>query len=1390
MISISASQLTPGDGSSDTGGRGAVGSAALSPRRATDGQLLRRFLKARDESAFEELVYRHGAMVMGVCRRILGNVHDADDAYQATFMVLVRKGRTIVPAGNVGPWLHGVAYWTAVRAKAATARRTKKERQMRPTACDADAMDPQAVAELQGVLDRELRRLPGRYRAPLVLCELEGKCRREAAAALRVPEGTLSSRLARGRELLRRRLSRGGYALSAGAVAIVLARGAAHASAGPLLVNSTVKAAGLLAAGKGLAAVTSAKVAALAQGSLKVMLLTKLKAAASVVVLAAVGTGATLTTRPAAAEDAPPAITTAAGGFPPAPIAFAAPAGPDAPAPPPEPEKEPEEEKQYLDPIDVNVPHVSTDPAVKIDYDIVYVRADRLGDDKHAEFFTDIARPVYMRPGADLMLLHPDGSEEVLVDGGDKGGVTDPMVGFDGEWVYYSFFHDLTKGGQFEPPPGGADIYKINVKTRKVVQLTTQRYEPNTGAAPAWGTDGTFRNPDKGKEYDTNFYTYGVYNMGACPLPGGKVMFTSNRYGFKPPKHSAPCLQLFVMDDSDTGPGTNLECVGPMNIGMALHPVVLKDGRVMWSSMESQGLRTGILWGLWVINPDGTGWNPILSAFRPGGGAPNAFHFQTQLSDGSIVAEEYYNQNNSGFGTYYKLPPPPPAGTYNMGPAHANDPRNPPLRIGRNDNGLPHHTRLAYSPKGIEGFTRFTHPHDGPADRSVRGDKNSPAVGKFTHPSGAPDNHLLTGYSPGPANHQYPYPPNIDGGIYLIKSGQPIDAPAQMRLIKNDPKFNEQWPRAVVSYKRIYGIDEPKKLAPLANDGKLSPHLPEGTPFGLIGSSSLYKRETFPRGRVPKGSVTAVWDGGTHDSSVQAGFGGLEMFNAPDESTLNWLNQGADAGRYDNEEIHAVRILAMEPTTDRNRGPKGSRLFHNHASERLRILGEIPVRKFGPDGKQPTDPDGNPDTSFLAKIPADTAFTFQTINKDGMVLNMAQTWHQVRPGEVRNNCGGCHAHSQEPTDFNLTAAAKPDYKLFDLTQSVPLLTTKDRDERGRQVDAGGETGIRADKAGVVNVEFKRDIQPIFNKSCVACHTAKYEQSMGHMLSLDDQAKIGIPNGPEVPNVYYRLASETDYQVKHGLRPIGRNKNWRFPNASRYVRKFQSRRSLLTWKIHGRRTDGWTNDDFPTETTPGDPNTLTWKGQKLEPTDHNQDRADLDYNGKPCPPAEAVAGTYSAPDGAKIKVEPLTDEDRRTIVRWIDLGCPIDLDPDYDPAAGKLASYGWMLDDNRPVLTLTYPKAGTNDEPMSRILLGTYDYYGGLDESTLSVVADFPVAGAKAGENLAAKLKKNEDGVWELRLDEPLAALPKGTLTVTIKDKQGNTSRIERSFTIRAETVRR
>lgn len=1016
----------------------------------------------------------------------------------------------------------------------------------------------------------------------------------------------------------------------------------------------------------------------------------------------------------------------------------------------------PEQDLRYPDPIDLKVPHVSTDPSVSLDYPIVYIRTPRKGDDIVSQW-AEIAHPVFMDPGGDLMLLQPDGTEEVLVEGG-AGSVTDPVISLDGESVIYSHIHDMSVNWAGRYPKAGADIYRIHLKTREIVRLTQQEFTPNTGAAE-WSSDFV-KNEDGRTHLD-----YGVFNMGPYPLPGGRIVFTSNRDAFRPPKHNGPTLQLFVMD----GDGRNVECIGHLNIGMALHPVVLTDGRIIFSSMESQGLRNGILWGLWSIHPDGTNWAPVISAFDTGG-APNAFHFQTQLSDGSIIAEEYYNLNNSGFGSYFKLPASVPSDYSAFGPAWRGDPRNPPLRFGRHYNSKPKLYRLPFSPWGLTSFTRFANNGEGPADPSLLNQQDSPRVGKFTHPSAAPGNHLLTVYTPGPANHQNGLKkPAVDGGLYLIKSGEPIDTPDQMRLIKNDPRYNEQWPRAVVPYERIYGIPEPATITPLANDGSLSPHLPSGTPFGLVGTSSLYKRESYPEGAVTEGSVTASFSGDRDNT----GYENLDPFNTSQNgASLNWFNQGSEAGRYSNDDIHAIRILAMEPTTDRHHGPKSGRLFYSHAMERLRILGEIPVRKFNSDGRQPVDPDGNPDTSFLARLPADTAFTFQTLDRDGMVLNMAQTWHQLRPGEVRHDCGGCHAHSQKPTRFEDTVAAGTDYTVFDLTQRTPLLTAKSeiQTKTSQRWDVDDSTALRYVSSGVVNVEYHRDIQPILRRSCVACHTAKEGKEPAGNLNLDaDDETVNLPNQGRWPGTYYRLAA--DSAAKFGHKPVIHNGSWRQTNASRYIRKFQSRRSLFIWKVYGRRLDGWSNDDFPTAQKPGDPESLKLAGVPVPNTQANRDRSDLDFRGSPMPPPAAVESG---------QVLPLSDEDRRTLVRWIDLGCPIDFD--YDEANPSRRGFGWACDDKRPTLTLTEPRPGVISK-LSRILIGVNDYYSGIEVDSLSVTTDFAVNGTPAGTNLADQFRMIGDGIVELRLNDPVTSSSEHTLDVSIRDGQGNVTKIQRTFRV-------
>ena len=164
-----------------------------------------------------------------------------------------------------------------------------------------------------------------------------------------------------------------------------------------------------------------------------------------------------------------------------------------------------------------------------------------------------------------------------------------------------------------------------------------------------------------------------------------------------------------------------------------------------------------------------------------------------------------------------------------------------------------------------------------------------------------------------------------------------------------------------------------------------------------------------------------------------------------------------------------------------------------------------------------------------------------------------------------------------------------------------------------------------------------------------------------------------------------------------------------------------------------------------------------------------------------PPPGAVAGSYVAPNGQKIKVAPLTEEDRLTLICWIDLGCAIDLS--YDPAKPQERGEGFLADRTPPTLTVTLPRAGTSPEPLRRILIGMADAYSGLDLDSFQVTADFAIDGVAAGQNLAPKFKGKPLGVWELALSKPLTELPKGKLTVSVKDRQGNLTRIERTFVV-------
>jgi RNA polymerase sigma factor (sigma-70 family) len=245
---------------------------------SADAALLQRFVTHRDDAAFAALVDRHGPMVLGVCRRVLQNRYDAEDAFQAAFVVLACKARSIARPDQLGSWLYRVAFRAALRARAAAAGRHEE---LVSPADSAAPVSPVGVeiAELRRVLDEEIDRLPEKFRVPVVLCYLEGQTNEDAARRLRCPTGTIASRLATARERLRTRLLRRGVTLTAGALAAALNTDTLAATVPSALAEAASRTA--------IQGIASQAAIILAKGVIRTMLLTRIRTV--VTVLAIIG---------------------------------------------------------------------------------------------------------------------------------------------------------------------------------------------------------------------------------------------------------------------------------------------------------------------------------------------------------------------------------------------------------------------------------------------------------------------------------------------------------------------------------------------------------------------------------------------------------------------------------------------------------------------------------------------------------------------------------------------------------------------------------------------------------------------------------------------------------------------------------------------------------------------------------------------------------------------------------------------------------------------------------------------------------------------------------------------------------------------------------------------
>ncbi|MFO0945002.1 MAG: hypothetical protein U1D30_03510 [Planctomycetota bacterium] len=680
-----------------------------------------------------------------------------------------------------------------------------------------------------------------------------------------------------------------------------------------------------------------------------------------------------------------------------------------------------------------------------------------------------------------------------------------------------------------------------------------------------------------------------------------------------------------------------------------------------------------------------------------------ALHWQAQSSNGLISVVGYYNNNNYGMGGLFAFP------YFANSPVGSSNPRdasNPDVKIAM----YPYNYRFPFSPPGLTNLTPWSHQFDRASEH-----------GKVTQPQGAPNNDLLLVYSQGPSSAPYAakFPGTApDPGIYLLNGSTASKDPAALVEIVNRPEFAEQQPVPVVPYKAIYGQD-PVVKPELANDGSLDKDLPAGTPFGMVKTPTVFQRESAPAVGPDK------WKK-------------LDPFNANGSLGSNWTMQGADAGLYKPEDVAGLRVIQLEPQPHLSYGPRGSigkGWFVPDANERMRILGEMPVKSVGPEGKV--------DTRIKFLLPADVPYTFALINKHGQQLTMAQTWHQKRPGEIQD-CRGCHAHHAPAAAYASREELAKEILLasFDEAAEKPILRLGEDAPILLNID-GVPTFTKTGKP-VFDVEFNRDIKPIFAAKCVSCHGVKNPKApMG--LVLDDEklpqfpiSETDLPNGS---NTYLRLAF--DKKARFGVKPL--LGVWKV-NLSRPVRSMNSLRSLLAWKVLGERTDGWTNDSFPTESKPGDRSTLP-PGTKV-------DDCDIDYVGTSMPP----------PDSGLT----LTPMEKAKIVRWIDFGCPVSAFPEGDPRPN------FFTDGLRPTIALQSPK---RNGIFHEIRFGCYDQ--NLDRTKISVIASWPIQGRAAGRELADLFVEN-DWVWILPLGNKEKPL-QGFVKVTAWDKQGNRHRVTRTF---------
>jgi len=951
-----------------------------------------------------------------------------------------------------------------------------------------------------------------------------------------------------------------------------------------------------------------------------------------------------------------------------------------------------------------------------LDYDVVYVRCPRAKEPVSRNGKEDLlnwngvndlwlsaSNNVYHQPGCDLVLhdssMTPGdpAAEKVLVncdeDDSSKAvcSVADPNVSFDGRYVVYTKFTDtrsfVTDGdlGMREIADAGIQTFMRldpngnlsgdNFATSIFSGLKPYAnpalifiYDLLTGENVQVSPDSKMfagrAYPGKDPEWTSKVP---VMDTGPFFMPDGRIGFTSNR------QEGFALFQLFAMERD----GKNMEVLSHRAMKNQLHPTTLMDGRIVYTNFDRMLQRTSNNnFSLFEINPDGSA--PFIFAGK-NDATVWSYHYFTQLSDGDIVTTLYYNRQQTGLGALERFPVNPPGPDF----VHRSKSGN---QVGAVLTTLPDTwiTGGGLVPFARPDQFRLT-PHGGAGDTPMRpyspseyfihpvDDRIVTMNGRFTHPAAAPDNDLLATYSIGGSS-------TISSPVYRKSNGATLDnvmkiigkdagiwllplepnSTRQIGHIADDaqvvvdfPEYHEIMARAVVSYQDIYGIPRPdpdNTRSPTRNDGSQDPRLPAGAPYGLTGAASMFDRETLSLNGTP-------WN-------MKDGGGAMSG-----RTYLNLASSGSELAVFDNDEIYGIRVLMPVPNTPKDLY-KGDEKWVHFQRHHLRILGEYPVRKPDDSGVEPDDAQGNPDTSFIVRVPADTPFLMQTIDKRGMALDIETTSRSVVRGE-QQYCAGCHVHTREGMDtFNSLAEGNKN-EFGDFTGvSAPLFVGED--EQGYPTVAAAQATYPDEKGANARrsfaVDWDNNIAEIVQNRCASCHAEgkPAQQLTGLRLDGDNRTYDLI-----IRNKYEREDGATinaNSKPGNGLSDIddaGTDRitpHFQCCTPSRWVSANSARSSMLVWALYGERLDG------------RDPLTgLPPEGSGVV----------VDNKGKEFPEIWPKVDEHLA------HVSDMPETEKRLIARWLDIGAP------------KLNVHDDMM---RPVMTLT-PVGGTT---VNSILVGLWD----------------------------------------------------------------------------------